>query len=342
MSTPAPLADLVMQSRDLLSDVMGAAPTVALLDFPAYTNAGDSMIYLGEMAYLDALDRQVGYACSIRDYDRGALRARVPEGPILLQGGGNFGELWPHHQQFREQVIADFPDRPIVQLPQTMDFQPGAALERTRELYARHRDLTLLLRDRAGAERAAEWFPHQRVEFCPDLALGLGPLAPTRTPTHDVVLLKRTDKESVNDAAALNCGNHTVTQSDWELTGDTESRWNRLEALGGLLSLNRFTRRRTVGIHQRLYDQQANINLAAAIHNLSQGRIVVTDRLHAAVLAALLGKPVVATDNVSKKVSNIFRDYLGALPGCYFAEDLAEAGQIARTLLAPSGVPLPL
>jgi exopolysaccharide biosynthesis predicted pyruvyltransferase EpsI len=43
-----------------------------------------------------------------------------PDDPILLHGGGNFGDVWPGFQRFREQVIRESPNRRIIQLPQTI------------------------------------------------------------------------------------------------------------------------------------------------------------------------------------------------------------------------------
>ena len=35
----------------------------------------------------------------------------MPEGPIFIHGGGNFGDMWVAHQDFRERVLERFPDR---------------------------------------------------------------------------------------------------------------------------------------------------------------------------------------------------------------------------------------
>lgn len=57
------------------------------------------------------------------------------------------------------------------------------------------------------------------------------------------------------------------------------------------------------------YRGQAALNAAQARRALSRGRILVTDRLHAAVLGALSGMPVPVGDNSSEKISAIYPDY---------------------------------
>jgi pyruvyl transferase EpsO len=54
-------------------------------------------------------------------------------------------------------------------------------------------------------------------------------------------------------------------------------------------------------------------------------RLVFTNRLHATVLAALMGKPAVAMDNANGKISAIIGDYLGRMPGVRYAPSVKEA-----------------
>ena len=46
----------------------------------------------------------------------------MPTGPIFIHGGGNFGDLWAAHQEFRERVLERFPDRQIIQFPQSIHY----------------------------------------------------------------------------------------------------------------------------------------------------------------------------------------------------------------------------
>ena len=51
---------------------------------------------------------------------------------IFIHGGGNFGDLWPEHQQFREMILQRYPDRPVIQLPQSIHFQDKANIAKVR------------------------------------------------------------------------------------------------------------------------------------------------------------------------------------------------------------------
>src|SRR5205823_3715005 len=89
------VADVRAELRATLSRFIPAGSTVALLDFPSYPNVGDSASWLGTVAELRRLGCTIAYVCDQRSYRRASLERRLPPGsPILVQEGGNFGDLW--------------------------------------------------------------------------------------------------------------------------------------------------------------------------------------------------------------------------------------------------------
>ena len=149
---------------------------VALLDFPHHANVGDSAIWLGEVAFLRSNGLRSVYGCDHIKYDSKKLAEAIGEGPILLHGGGNFGDVWPIYQTFRHAVIERFPDNPIVQLPQTLHFSDLSSINTTRRLIERHRNFKLFVRDANSLAFAQEHFPSSCPEPCPDAAFMLGRL----------------------------------------------------------------------------------------------------------------------------------------------------------------------
>src|SRR4051794_2660445 len=94
---------------------------LALIDYPSHGNPGDNAIWLGETAYLRRAGARIAHLSDPTYFSAPALR-RHPEMPILIHGGGNLGDIYLNHERLREQVIDEFTDRPIVQLPQTIHF----------------------------------------------------------------------------------------------------------------------------------------------------------------------------------------------------------------------------
>jgi pyruvyl transferase EpsO len=184
---PAALGEQVVA---VLADLIPWGTQCAVVDAPLHSNVGDSAIWLGQRALLHRLGAEVRYACDQDSYCAHQLAASLPHGPILLHGGGNLGDLWITSQLLRERVIQDFPDRRIIQLPQSVHFLDRANLERARQVFDTHPDLTLLLRDRHSLAVARTEFAAGGV-LCPDPAFLLPYVPAGQRPHYDMVWLAR-------------------------------------------------------------------------------------------------------------------------------------------------------
>ena len=66
---------------------------------------------------------------------------------ILLQGGGNFGDIWDIHE-FKRKVIRNYPENRIIIFPQTVFYQKkNENMLRDIELMSRHPYLTICARE---------------------------------------------------------------------------------------------------------------------------------------------------------------------------------------------------
>lgn len=145
-----------------LASLLPRGTRCGLVMYPDHWNAGDSAIWWGTRLLLDRLGVVVDYACDPWSYDPRRLRTALPEGPILLLGGGNFGDAYGREQGLRLRVVEDFPDRKIVQLPQSIWFRSPAALEQMSELLSRCHNFTLLVRDEASLAIARRISPRRQ------------------------------------------------------------------------------------------------------------------------------------------------------------------------------------
>jgi exopolysaccharide biosynthesis predicted pyruvyltransferase EpsI len=307
----------------------------ALIDFPNHSNVGDNAIWLGEIAWLADANIRVRHRCDLKSYRPGAVAESLEDdGVILIHGGGNLGDLWPRHQRLREQVIRDFPDRPIVQLPQTIHFSNRASLASARAAFDRHPDFTLLARDQPSLTLARNEF-RARSLLCPDMAFCLGRLPRPRVAATDIFWLRRTDIEAVPDADAPHDPGLLV--SDW-LDGrrpllDRARRALRplsTRLVGGFPRGQR-TMRRLIDVS---YDWQAHQRVRFGCRLLASGRVVITDRLHAHILCLLLGIPHVVLDNSYGKLRRFCETWNTLSSGLARCADTpAEALAAARALL---------
>lgn len=330
------IAALQDNLRKTLDPLIKRSLRCALLDFPNHGNVGDSAIWLGEIAYLRSAGIQSpAYFCDSGNYSKTRLAKKTLDGALLLHGGGNFGDLWPRHQLFREQIIRDFPDNPIIQLPQTIYFSDRTALARARAVLNQHPNLTLLVRDHRSLEIARNEFNVTSL-LCPDMAFCIGPLQRPAEPKRDELWLARTDLESADldrDPATSN-----IKSTDW-LDDEPSSLLRLSTILNRLLAAYPRRLRPLQGILARLYTPLANQRVARGYRLLSEGRLVITDRLHAHILCMLLGIPHYLLDNSYGKIRDFHDTWTRASTLTHWCDSWAEALAVtksAQPLEAPS------
>jgi pyruvyl transferase EpsO len=258
---------------------------VAILDVPVHRNVGDMFILAAGARLLEDLGSPVIYHAGLRDYRTSAARKAIGRETILVGlGGGNFGDLYPRYQAHREQIVRDFPRHRVVILPQTIHFTDPHARERSRHVLSRHRDLRIAARDQASLEIARTMATD--AALLPDLVETYGGRIvgepPPGTSKGTLTLIRR-DRESRPDAA------HGI---DWpDLFPEYRA---RLALTGTLMMAAGGTLSRT--LHAR-WSRYADGLLVRAAERMAAASHVETNRLHAAIVARLAGRPVMLLDN---------------------------------------------
>jgi exopolysaccharide biosynthesis predicted pyruvyltransferase EpsI len=312
--------------EETLRPLLAPAERIALIDFPNYPNVGDSAIYLGQLACLASLGApRPRFICDFRTYDRAELARRIePSGAILLTGGGSFGDLWPTAQDLREEIVRSFPDKPIIQLPQTIHFERRDSLRRARAVLNAHPNFTLLVRDRRSL-RVAEGEFSARSLLCPDVAFALGPLRRPRPAGRPIVWLLRTDTEARSGAPPSG-----VSPVDWLDEPPMLLRELSYRLMGA-------TRRKRLGriarpVLVRVYAPLARQRLRRGLDMLASGEVVVTDRMHGHILCLLLAIPHVLLDNSYGKLSSFYETWTAGVDSVRWADSPAEAARLAAEL----------
>jgi pyruvyl transferase EpsO len=288
----------------------------------------------------------VAYQCAWQDYDRELMARQIGANPILIAGGGNLGDLWPNHQLFRERILAEFPENPIIQLPQSLCFEQEKNLERFRAVCARHPRFHILLREQKSLASAKELLDVP-VSLCPDMAFGLWeierPDVPTAdvptadVPTADVLWLLRSDKESRGALRDLPGG---FVRHDWLDIGvedaDTQRKAEELNSrIHGLVNAARDRPAHATPVFSALaeaYEELAWLRVDRGLRLLSRGRMIVTDRLHGHILGLCLGIPQVVLDNSYHKISSTFETWTALSPITRWADSIEQAMNQCQSL----------
>ncbi len=318
-----------------------ASETVALVGFPAHPNVGDCAIWQGQKMVLRELGVRVAYVADLVGFDARALRRALPMGTVLLHGGGNLGDVWPDHHSLRARVIEELPDYPIVQLPQTSHFLNMSARDQARSLFLEHPDLRILCRDRETLSDMLD-LNGGRASLVPDSAFALG-LMPRTFPATRNLWLARQDDEAISRLPA-------TEPVDW-IDARSGATRDPLYALG-LRALIESEAKVQARAHRlglevipnrltaRVYDRLADRRVRAGIKLLSSARVLVTDRLHAHLLALLLDLPHVLVHTGYGKITRFRDTWTAEAANVRFTTDVSRIPTLVAELENSGGGPL--
>ena len=259
---------------------------IILLATPTHGNLGDQAIVYAERVLLRRVfpDRHIIEITNDRYMNFPDLIASFikPSDTIVIDGGGNLGTLWSHEDDKISDIIIRFRENKIVIFPETCfydDNEEGKLrLAKNQKIYREAKDLTVMLRDRASYEFMKTHFDGISLLYLPDIVLSLKPALPL-CERKGVLLCFRKDCERVLD------------ESVETHLSDT------LKELG---KQHRFT---STLVERRVTEKNRSHELFEKWREFSEAELVVTDRLHAMIFAAITKTPCIALDNKSKKVS---------------------------------------
>lgn len=288
--------------KQRLSHITAIVPTtrpVVYLDYPVHNNVGDLLIHQGADAFLEDYGYEVLGRFSMHDFSRrsGDVEATVVLKPsihdldtllarsgavLVLHGGGNFGDIWPQFQKFRELIIERYRNTPIVIFPQSIHFSSAEAGKRAAGVLAAHKQLFIFVRDE---ESLAFVYDGGLVgEILPDMAHQLwGRPEFTSDAGSGTLVLRRRDRE--RDAQAA----QTTDHFDWDELNRGASRF-LLRALRKWQTVDNPLRYIVPNyVLWRLYRDHL---VRRAVERFRSYARIDTDRLHGVILGALMSKQV--------------------------------------------------
>lgn len=224
---------------------------------------------------------------------------------ITLHGGGNFGNAYLKEERLRRAVVEAMPDNKIIIFPQTVYYTDNAQgrveLKITQDLFSKHKDLTITAREIVSYELMKKYFPNSKVIITPDIVLFTSKIAPSiRANGLEVI---RADEESIlskTDKAQL----HQLLISKFQ------------SVIVSDMHVEHFRSVTTISERKAI--------LEAKFAQFRNAKVVITDRLHGMVLAAITGTPCVVFSNYNQKVLGTY-EWIKDLPYIRFVNNISEA-----------------
>lgn len=275
--------------------------TVWFLDAPDYGNLGDQAIAYATKKFLsDTLPN-----AQIVEIQESNLVASLsvlknvvkPTDLIVLQGGGNMGNLYPRYEWIRRLVVRNFPDNKIVIFPQSVYFTADKSGQREKEVsgsvYRNHKNLTIFARDSQSKKKMEEFFPGINIQLSPDIVLYLTGLVKHNESKNIGVCIRDDQERSISNEQLENLLNR-IKQDKSDDCIDTLTT--------------------TAEISEPITETERETYVIEKLQEFSQYRLIITDRLHGMVFSYVVGTPCIAIDNKTGKSKALYNDWIKNSP----------------------------
>ena len=246
-----------------------------------------------------------------------SLASVRPNDILCFTGGGFLGSLYDEEERFLA-ILKMFPNNKIIVLPQTIYYENSIkgqrALERAKLFYRSHNNLYVVARDQNSFRLLTEVLMkgnEHRVAFTPDLALYIN--KPVDFRRNGILWCLRNDAEF------------------------SESNTSLIKEISRQV--------RALGTHEEYTDTYVpypiSYELEAAevkkkLEEFSRAKLVITDRLHGMIYSVITGTPVIAMDNISGKVGQVYKQWLGSLSYVRFISNIEHVNDVVPQMNALS------
>ncbi|MBD8103537.1 polysaccharide pyruvyl transferase family protein [Plantibacter sp. CFBP 8775] len=265
--------------------------------FPDHKNSGDSAIALGQARFW----REHGIAVRTTS-SAGSMPERVRDSsiPVLIQGGGNLGGLYPVLSEARYDLAERLPaDTLLIQAPQSVVFPTDADRRAFSRRFAARPNLRVAVRDRTSYDLLRDEV--EDLTLSPDAVHLLGSISAPE-PTQRRIVIARTDDETSGRLAGSESADWPADPLDLRAHEWLGWRAAKHPALKPLMARD-----------HEAWMRRAERRFTAAVRLISRGEEVVTDRLHAMLIALQMGRHVIAIDNNNRKLTRYAETWFGEL-----------------------------
>lgn len=280
-----------------------------ILATPTHPNLGDQAIAYAQKKFLNKY--LTGYliietkmlSSSILPKELKLLRTIINDEDLVFgHGGGNMGNQYPREERVRQLLIRSFPRNQIIIFPQTIHFtglhDSKKALDDMERQYSQHPHLTIIAREKKSYNYIKEHFSMNQVLLTPDIVLSLRSVPSSSVRSGAMTCLRNDVEKNLTTEAAEMIVRTLSRRYSKVNTSDTISRKNVI-----------------------LTDKVRITELNKKWREFNEAEVVVTDRLHGMIFAAITNTPCVILSNYNHKIAGTY-EWLRDLPYIRFCSDI--------------------
>ena len=293
-------------ARPILSYKRTHNNPVFLVFTPEHCNLGDHAIALAEKRMLQRMNVDFYEITGSTLFVLAAYRylSLLNGACILVNGGGNIGNLWMDIERMNREIVRRNPNSNICFLPNSMcyteDVSGRREMEITRDVFNAHDHLTIYAREEISYHSMRQIF--RNVRLYPDMVLSLKENFEVPKTRDGCIICLRDDAEKM----LTDLERKKVYQNAEDLFGAKVCESSTLS-------------KTNVNVHEREYAVKNKLS------EFSGAELVITDRLHGMIFCAITGTKCIVLNSRSPKMR-----------GCYTVLEklgyikLSEADNIAK------------
>jgi pyruvyl transferase EpsI len=253
---------------------------------PKHGNMGDQAIAYATEKYLKENFKEYEilefYRDEIYKYAKTIKMILNKDDLIFLIGGGNMGNLYISEENARRFVIEQFPENKVISMTQTISFTKDndgkQELNKTKDVYNNHKDLTIIAREKFSFKIMKEEFINCNIIDNPDIVLYLSDNFKDNPENRKIIMTcLRNDKESI-----------VVNQKE-VLLDKLKTKYKNIFEYDTVI--NKYVDKTT-----------RKDELEDMLSKFSNSKVVITDRLHGMVFCAITKTPCIVTKSLDNKV----------------------------------------
>jgi pyruvyl transferase EpsI len=256
---------------------------------PLYGNMGDQAIAYASLKFYKENFKDY----KILEFDRFKIYSEYfsiknslnKDDIIVIQGGGNMGNLYMQEEEPRRFIIKNFKNNIIISMTQTISFTNDKfgkkEKEKTRKIYNKNKNLILLAREDTSYKEMIKLFTGNIIEV-PDI----------------VFYLEKMINNDIERIFITTC-----------LRNDKESIWKNKK--------NKFINRlkedyKNVFIYDTVVNRQITFKsrideLNAMLNNFKKSKLVITDRLHGMIFCVITRTPCIVLRSLDHKIVESYK-----------------------------------
>ena len=264
---------------------------IILTLLPNHGNLGDHAIAYAAKKYLE--DNYQDYEIieldmyEIYKYGKALKSILTQDDYIFTLGGGNMGNLYHQEEWTRRFIIKTFKDTPIVSLPQTINFTKDRngkkEFEKTKKIYNQNRNLTIVGREEKSFNIMKNSFTNANVILNPDIVLYLENMDLYQgLERNNIMICLRQDKEG-----------YISLEKREEIINSIKNKYKNVIVSDTVINknVNKDTRGNEL---KKLWKQ------------FYESKVVITDRLHGMIFAAITKTPCIVIRNTDHKITGSY------------------------------------